>query len=170
MVGTGLPWAIDNGAFAGFDPVAFRNLLSRAVGQPGLIWVAAPDVVGDSVETRRRFDDWQPELTGQGFPLAFVLQDGVESGGVPWETIRAVFIGGSTEFKLSPEAEALTREAKARGKLAHMGRVNSLKRLRHAMAIGCDTVDGTAASMFGDKYLPAFARWIRMVRVERTLF
>ena len=58
---TGLQWAIDNGAFSGFDPVRFRRLLERAAGVPGLLWIVCPDVVADARATLQRFDEWQAE-------------------------------------------------------------------------------------------------------------
>src|SRR5208282_3846784 len=60
-----------------------------------------------------------------------------------WDTFDVGFIGGSTDWKLGPEAKRLTTEARKRGKLVHMGRVNSTKRLLVAQRFGCDTADGT---------------------------
>jgi hypothetical protein len=34
-----------------------------------------------------------------------------------------------------------------------MGRVNSLRRVRYAKAIGCDSIDGSKFSWFRDTYL-----------------
>lgn len=48
-----------------------------------------------------------------------------------------------TEWKLGPAAAELVAEAKARGLMVHMGRVNSRKRLQYAADIGCDSADGT---------------------------
>lgn len=165
-----MPWAIDNGAFSGFEPESFRKLLGRCSGRSRLMWVASPDVVGNATATRELFEEWEPLIHGLGLPVAFVLQDGCERMPLPWMRFEAVFIGGSTAWKLSDEAARVARHARLAGKAVHMGRVNSLKRLRHAAAIGCETVDGSAASKFGDKYLPAFARWIGKVKAERTLF
>jgi hypothetical protein len=52
-------------------------------------------------------------------------------------------IGGSTSWKLGPAAASLAAQARRLGKWVHMGRVNSLKRLRYAASIGCDSADGT---------------------------
>lgn len=38
----------------------------------------------------------------------------------------------------------------------HMGRVNSLRRIRYAKSIGCDSVDGSALAMFTDTYLEGY--------------
>lgn len=47
------------------------------------------------------------------------------------------------EWKCTPGAARLVAEARRRGKDVHMGRVNSLKRLRYAQSIGCTSADGT---------------------------
>jgi len=80
LVESGLPWAVDNGAFSGFDADAFRGLLNRCVGQPRLLWVACPDVVADAAATLSRFEEWEPAIRGLGMPVAFVLQDGTAAG------------------------------------------------------------------------------------------
>lgn len=169
VTATGLPWAIDNGAFSGFKAPAFVRLLDKAQGQPRLLWVAAPDVVGDAVGTMAMFDEWQPEIARRGMPVALVGQDGIEQMTVPWGRIDAVFLGGSTEWKLSLHAEQLSKEAKRRGLLVHMGRVNTLRRLRIAKRFGCDTVDGSAASKWGDDRLTEMVRWVGKVKREREL-
>lgn len=52
-----------------------------------------------------------------------------------------------------------------RGMWAHRGRVNSLKRIRYAGAIGCDSADGTCLvqSRNPDRYLPVMLGWQRDV-------
>jgi hypothetical protein len=50
-----------------------------------------------------------------------------------------------------PHARFLVREAKARGKLAHCGRVNTRKRIRYAAGVGCDSCDGSGFSRWPDK-------------------
>ena len=41
-------------------------------------------------------------------------------------------IGGTTSWKLGPAAAGLAAQARRRGLWVHLGRVNSLKRLRYA--------------------------------------
>jgi len=62
---------------------------------------------------------------------------------VPWDDFDALFIGGTTAWKLSEAVYQLCQEAKRRGKWVHMGRVNSLRRMRLAESFGCDSADGT---------------------------
>lgn len=156
----GLPWAVDNGAFRGFQPDKFRVLLWKAKG-PGLLWVVCPDVVCNARLTLFNFDVWLPELNEAGVPIAFVAQDGQENLDLPVEKFDCLFIGGSTKFKLSQAAGDLAQEAKMNGKMVHMGRVNSRKRMETAMSMGCDSVDGSSLSMFGDKYIRKFCEWSR---------
>src|SRR5689334_11333031 len=41
-------WAMDNGAFSGFDAASFVRMLERFHGRHGCRFVAAPDVVADA--------------------------------------------------------------------------------------------------------------------------
>ncbi len=160
----GRPWAVDNGCFHRLDAPAFRSLLGKVAGRPGLWWVAAPDVVGDARATATRFEEWAPEMAS--VPIAFVGQDGQEDLPMPWDRITALFIGGSTRWKLSQASADLGIEAKRRGKLLHMGRVNSRRRLEAAFDRGCDSVDGTGMSRWGDVHLLKFARWLAEIEAR----
>lgn len=73
--------------------------------------------------------------------------------------LSAVFIGGTTEFKLGATARAITAEAKRRGKWVHMGRVNTAQRVRYAKQIGCDSFDGTTFSRWRATYLRKGLAW-----------
>lgn len=139
-----MPICIDNSAFTNFESDKFQRLIDK-IDTP-IAWIAVPDVVGDARLTRILFNFWQPEL--HEFPLAFVAQDGCRLSDPPWHLIKCLFIGGTTRFKLSNQAARLIKEAKRRGKLIHMGRVNSNKRLRYAYSLGCDSVDGTGYQRF----------------------
>jgi hypothetical protein len=121
--------------------------------------------------------------------------DGTDGSWLPleWDDFDVLFLGGSaecapcgwvrpleqareisrcphchrklTEWKLGAVARTLAAEARQRGKRVHMGRVNSLKRLRYAAAIGCDSADGTylVRTRNPDKYLPVVLGWLRKV-------
>ncbi len=154
-----LPWACDNGAFLGLDVSAFLKMLSLvSAAKQKPMWVTSPDVVGDSVETLRRFSIWGPLIRELGLAVAFVMQDGCERLGIPWDDLDAVFVGGTTGYKLSREAVETVREAQSRGKWTHMGRVNGFKRVRYAKNLGIDSIDGTQWSRFGETYLPKALR------------
>ena len=129
----GVSMGVDNECFT--QPEAFgkgeafeAKLLRFSPAQ--VLFANAPDVVGDWDETLDRSGPWLLHLAALGYPPAIVLQDGATVDTVPWAAIEAVFIGGTTEWKLSPDAAELAQAARRRGKWVHMGRVNSLKRLR----------------------------------------
>lgn len=149
---SGVPWAADNDCFQGLNAVEFTRMLDRITGLPGCLFVTCPDVVGDHSATMLLYPSWSREITRRGLPVAFVLQDGCTERSVPWEA-DALFIGGSTEFKLGAEAERITLAARERDVHVHMGRVNSAKRIRYAEEIGCDSVDGSGWAMFNKTHL-----------------
>lgn len=156
---TGLPWAVDNGAFNCWNPVAFRRLLGRVERKPRLLFIACPDRVGDARATLELFDAWADEVAAAG-PVAFVAQDGQEALPVPWERFSALFVGGSTAWKLSKAAQDLSAEAKRRGKWLHVGRVNSKRRMRFCWSMKADSIDGSSASMFGNIKIPKYLDWL----------
>ncbi len=158
--GTRLPLGADNGCFNRFEPEAFLRMLDRITGFPRLVFVCLPDVVADARATMDLFDDWKLEVAGRGLPVALVAQDGLETMGVPWDELDAIFIGGSTAWKLGYHAASLAAKAKTLGKYVHMGRVNSFKRFRHAYRIGCTSVDGSQFSWFPNTHIPRAVEWL----------
>ncbi|MEV1088890.1 hypothetical protein [Streptomyces microflavus] len=104
---------------------------------------------------------WLARIRQLGVPAAFAAQDGCDQPGLlPWDSFDVIFLAGSTEWKLGPVAERLAREAKARGKGVHMGRVNSRSRLGIAEWFGCDSADGTYLAYGPDKNFPKLLRWL----------
>jgi len=164
-----LPWAVDNGAFAGFDEGGFTRLLAKLSGAPGCQWVVAPDVVADAAATLALFDVWEPRIRAAGYPVAFVLQDGQVPATIPWDLFECLFLGGSTEYKLGRSAEAIAREAKRRRKLLHVGRVNSIRRMAYAHTLGADSIDGTAFSRFPDTWIQWALDAIRRIESQGLL-
>ena len=125
--------------------------------------------VGDAEATLARFHVHAAEARSFGLPVALVLQDGIELEAdglvagderVTWSDVDAVFVGGSDDFKLGPVAEAICREARRRGLWAHVGRVNSWKRLARVRGYS-DSVDGTFLR-FGRKgeNFPRLTAWL----------
>ena len=147
-------WAMDNGAYSGFDPAAFVTMLERFHGRRGCRFVTAPDVVGDAAETLQRWPFWSRLIRGVGFVPALVGQVGMTVADVPWRELGALFIGGHTEWKLGPQAQTLIAFAKSRGLWVHMGRVNSQKRIWEAARLGCDSFDGSKYSRWSDRWIP----------------
>jgi EAL domain-containing protein (putative c-di-GMP-specific phosphodiesterase class I) len=68
------------------------------------------------------------------------------------ETHAAVFIGGSTDWKLGRHAEAVIRAAQAMGVWVHVGRVNTAQRIEKFLEMGVDSIDGASLSRHGAGY------------------
>jgi hypothetical protein len=147
----GVAWCADNGCFSSkFNEASWFAFLERnAYAAADCLFAVAPDVVGDAAATLVRSQPWFAKIRALGYPVAFVAQDGIEDTEVPWDEFDALFVGGSTEFKLGDVARAFILEAKARGKYVHVGRVNSRKRFQLFAALevagvpAVDSVDGT---------------------------
>lgn len=173
IASTGRPWAADNGCFGGFDERAFLAMLAQIAaverdrlraGSPVVtrpLWVVVPDVVADAAATLDLWRCWHHQVRAYGLPAAFVAQDGAESLRVPWERMACLFVGGSTEYKESDAAAWLIRQAKMHGKLVHVGRVNTERRVRLFDGLGLDSIDGTQFSRFPDTYVPRWAERLR---------
>jgi hypothetical protein len=136
----------------------------------GCVFAVAPDTPFNAAATLRQFGPAGRFIRRLGFPVAFAAQDGIERLTVPWDALDVVFLGGSTAWKLGPHARRLTAQAHARGKWVHMGRVNSLRRLRYAAATGCDSADGTYLRSGPDENLPKLLGWLRDVNDQQVLF
>jgi hypothetical protein len=159
-------WAADNGRFGshyvGDD--AWYSWLRRRVrdyGPERCLFAVAPDVPMDATATLAASLRWLAMIRVLDVPAAFCAQDGAhEPGMVPWSEFDVLFIAGSTAFKEGEHARALADQAKTLGKAVHVGRVNSLRRLRIAEEAGADTCDGTFLRFGPDKNLPKMLRWL----------
>lgn len=65
-----------------------------------------------------------------------------------------------SEWKLSAAARVLVTSALEHDKRVHMGRVNSGKRIREAVAMGCHTADGTFLTFSPTRNLARMRRWL----------
>lgn len=140
-----MPYALDNGCFKKWDKDKFFHTLRKASMIHKPLWVCVPDAVADAETTFKRWGKYHKQVADFGFNLAFVAQDGMEPGDVPPEAY-AVFIGGSTEWKIE-NAEKF----KGSAPWLHIGRVNSEERVMWAEGIGADSVDGTGWLRSRDK-------------------
>lgn len=149
-------FAIDNGAFSGFNPKAFRALLQREQdNRDRCLFVTIPDVVGNA---RRTLELWNHRAKfAQHWPHALVAQDGIEDLEIPWDFMAAVFIGGRDPWKDSQAALDIVKTAKTLGIHVHVGRVNTAKRFRLFAEVGADTCDGSGVAMY-DHMLDALVR------------
>jgi len=153
----GMRWAADNQAFTrGFEPAPFFEWLETMWPyRKTCLFVPLPDVVGDAKRTLRNFETWRNWPAFRLWPLAVVAQDGQESLSLPdprhWS---ALFVGGSTRWKLSEAAYSVILEAQRLGKHIHIGRVNWWKRYAHFAGMpGSEewTCDGTRTRFDGTK-------------------
>lgn len=159
----GFAYALDNGAWTAhargepFDGDAFRE----AVDQLGSAadWVVLPDVVGDCARTLQLSATWAPRLADHRRML--VLQDGVTSADVDAfcadHPLHGVFVGGSSEWK-DASTGWWSAWARERGLVCHVGRVNTLTRLRLCVEARVHSVDGSGVSRFLDHAI-AFRGW-----------
>lgn len=162
---SGMSWAADNDCFSkDFCLSGWWEMLDRIVGVPNCLFIVCPDSVGDAEKTLRLFRKHVGTIRRTKQPVAFVGQDGLDLGLIPWEEFDAYFVGGSTKFKLSELSHRAVREAKKRSKWVHMGRVNSIKRIKLAFRWGCDSVDGTSVSMYPDVYLNKWGKLLHSLK------
>ncbi|GAA2628131.1 hypothetical protein GCM10010411_76780 [Actinomadura fulvescens] len=171
----GVLFAADNSAFTGHYPGDAEYLSwleGLAPHADRALWVTAPDCVADHYTTWARSRDVLPAIRDLGFPAAFVAQDGMEYDHSYdlWESFDVLFLGGTTTWKLGPAAADLVSNALQWDKCVHLGRVNSLKRLRYADYIGADTADGTYLTYGPDRLLPTVRSWVRQLRDQTALF
>jgi hypothetical protein len=172
-------WCADNGCGPGVRGIgkgypgdeAFLAWLESLVPYSARCkFAVAPDVVGDAAATIRRSLPFLPVIRAMGYPAAFVAQNGQDRLPVPWDEFDVLFNGGDDEWKLGEPMRRLAAEAKARGKWLHMGRVNSLKRMRRASADGYDSADGRCISYGPDIRLPEALGWLRDANDQGVLW
>jgi len=152
-INSGMLYAADNGCFTGFKENKFFNMLERLRNANNCLFVTAPDVVANHKETIKLFKQYKTKLKEYNLPIAFVLQNGSNLKNIPLDDVDALFIGGTTEWKLGKTARDITYKAKELNKWIHMGRVNSYKRLNYAISIGVDSIDGMKYSRFSDTFM-----------------
>lgn len=148
-------WALDNGAWSAyqqgkpFDEDAFSRALDK-VGE-GAQWVVLPDIVAGGKASLDLSLKWLDRL--QGFPerLLIAVQDGIEP-----EDVRhllgpmvGIFLGGTTPYKVAT-MESWGQLARLRNCYFHVGRVNSLRRIRACGEAGAHSFDGTSIISFPD--------------------
>ena len=145
----GFRFAIDNGAWrahqsgAPFDSAAFEKLVDRLGGAAD--FVILPDIVGGGADSLEFSLSWLPKLRNLKH-LLLPVQDGMaalEVGMVLRQNVRVgLFLGGTTEFKLR-ELYAWGMVAHAWRRWYHIGRVNTIRRVRLCAEAGADSFDGS---------------------------
>jgi hypothetical protein len=139
-----LPYVLDNGVYRDFanhkawDGEQFLDLVKQCKYLPqSPLWVVVPDVVGNGSATIDLWADWEPKLRKFGYPLAFVVQDGITISQIP-TTADVIFVGGSDKWKY-PMLEKFI----ALGKPVHVGRVNNAQYLWRCYQLGVTSCDGS---------------------------
>ena len=107
--------------------------------------------------TVKRWEHYGDLIERHGFTPAFVCQVGAQPHTIPDAPV--LFIGGTSEWKLGPDAWAIVRRWSGE-RWCHMGRVNSARRLETARAMGCHSVDGTYLTFGPDRNLPKLLGWL----------
>lgn len=139
-------------------------------GPDRCLWALAPDVPFSATATLAESTPWLARIRSLGVPAAFAAQNGADLPGlIPWDDLDVLFLAGDTAWKVGPVAEALAREARERGKAVHMGRVNSLIRLRIAEWVGCDSCDGTYLAFGPEKNLRRLTGWLGQLHHQPAL-
>ena len=176
-ISSGMPFGADNDCFRSFHSRRYVHMLDKL--QEALIaanngeqraehwrarplFVTVPDVVADSRRTAHLWGVWADAVRRRGLPPAFVVQNDCDLPNMspPWHEFDALFIGGDTPFKLGPRVRRIVHIAKEHGKHVHMGRVNSLIRMRYAESLGVDSIDGLKWAKWRNRYLDDGLRWL----------
>ena len=135
-------------------------------------------MTGDAKETIKNFRAWSQQIRMRGFPAAMVAQDGLEDEieNIPWEDMDVLFIGGSDEFKLGKftgrqkeKWEKIWSEARRRGVPVHVGRVNSLSRLKFAESREFDSADGNFIKHGPDINAPKVGKWLKKLEQKEQM-
>lgn len=162
-----IDYLLDNGAYSCFEEGKWLRMTTQGINDTHCIGIVMPDIVGDWTRTRLMFDQYKRWVPRE--KRFIVLQDGCTTSGgrIPWDEIVGVFLGGSTAYKYSEAAWLLLKEAKARGKHVHIGRVNTPLRLIYFEGM-MDSFDGSGISMFDDM-LNACLDTVRQLRSTKQL-
>lgn len=162
--------AADNACFnnpARYSDDRYEAFLAKMPNNRTL-FAPAPDVLGNHAATVERAIPMLRRIRALGHKSAFVAQDGWGEDTTPWDEMDAIFIGGSTEFKFRGGRDAVAA-AKKRGLWAHMGRVNSLDRLRASVGIGCDSADGTYLKFGPDVNWQRLKYWLDHITTQTAM-
>lgn len=168
-----LPYAMDNGAFACWNPAentfddakwaageqAWHELIFWAQSSPMKPrWAIVPDVPGNRDRTLERWPRFAAELLAANIPLAVAVQDGMTM-----DNVRAlspapdvICVGGSTEWKW-----ATVEMWAANNKRCHLLRCNSPEKLDYLENLGVESTDGTGWNRGDRKQTAGLESWCR---------
>ena len=167
-------WAGDNGRYAAPERWNAGDWLEWAAGlrryRQNCLFMVAPDVVGDAEATFTLSCPYLPTIRQFGFKAAYVSQDGADDTSLPWDEFDCLFVGGTSDWKLSEASHELAVEAKTRGKWVHMGRVSTWGRIRTARILAFDSVDSTYLKYGPDVNWPTLCNWLDSLTRDQQVF
>ncbi len=147
-------FAIDNGAWPcfkqnlPFDSEAFQSVVDTHGSAAD--FVVIPDVVADGERSLAFSKLWFDRLKHLRLIL-LPVQDGMRPDDIGAILERypnmGIFLGGSTDWKLKT-MYGWGMVAHAFRRYYHIGRVNTVRRIRLCAEAGADSIDGTSATMF----------------------
>lgn len=118
-------------------------------------WLLLPDVPFRGLESLALTLEWLPKLRGHSAILLIAVQNGVTPAMIaPFLGPRVgIFVAGDTEWKEAslPLWGTLAREA---GCHLHVGRVNTVRRIRICAAAGVDSFDGSSVTRYAETLPP----------------
>lgn len=146
-------YCLDNGAWRAFsqgtpfDEAAFLSTL-RKIGA-GADFTVIPDVVAGGMASLDFSRKWMRRCLDECERGLLPVQNGMEVADVA-DLIGprvGIFVGGDTAWKLATMGQ-WAQLARDRGAWVHVGRVNTVRRIKRCAAAGVDSFDGTSPTKF----------------------
>ena len=146
-------FGLDNGAWSAhqqqrpFDEPAFAIALERFGARAD--WVVCPDIVAGGAASLALTKRWLRQCLDGCQRALVAVQDGMEPGDVEplLEDRVGLFVGGSTPWKLRT-IDAWCALGASHGAWVHVGRVNSMKRIKLCSTGGATSFDGTSVTRY----------------------
>jgi len=166
----GFRYALDNGAWTAYQQQAPFNFVKfvKALAAYGANadWVVAPDIVEGGAASLELSLSWLRYVQSETTRVLIAVQDGVVHNDIAAYLKQdvGIFIGGSTPWKLATLGYwgDLGRRCNC---WVHVGRVNSMRRIRLCAVAGAHSFDGTSVTKFPST-LPRLHRAV--VETKRT--
>jgi len=175
-----LPYALDNGAFSCWNPIAntfdhekwatneqaWRELLFWSQAAPMRArWAIVPDIPGDSSATLERWYKYASDVKTAGIALALAVQDGMTPADVRQLAPKpeVICVGGSTEWKWET-AQMWASEFDR----THLLRCNMPNMLPILEDWGYESTDGTGWNRGDRKQTAGLEKWCRAKATPTT--
>ena len=146
-------YALDNGCFTKFNEPKFFKMLDDSKKYDKPLFLVVPDVVGCFYRTLALWKYYYKRVKKYGYPLAFVAQDGCRGLEDIPNKAEWIFIGGPDPWNIDNIHKFIGDRP------VHVGRVNSLSRLKYCESLGVASIDGTGWMRARDKKYYDFCEW-----------